>query len=484
MKNNVTLFLFLLIFIFQNFLCAQTNNQQDAQQLLQIKGIFPHLTVWAKGVGSSSETGIGALIPWADKLWIVGYVAHIHGDGIGLYEINEDLTWRKHPESITGTFANRMIHWETQQAAIGPHLIDPEGNVRTLQTLKKHRLAATMRHLRNPEELAYYLTMEGHLFEVNLITLREKQLFNLNKELEFPPGKPPHFKSGFTAQGKVVVAANRYWEEDFLGKVNGGRLAEWDGKKWKILEKNPFVEVSGKQNPRVGSNYGNTLFATGWTKSSVILRMLHNGKWSRYLLPKGGHSWDHAWNTEWMRIREVQTERYLMDMFGIFYELPSVVYQDKIWGIKPICSHLRIVPDFVYWRGLFVMAGDQTDNAVGQPQSGLWFGNIDELYDFGKPSGWGGPWWETEIRAGTISNPFLMTGFDKKVVHLKQQSTHTVNFKIEIDFLGNGTWVTYKTISVEPNGYVHHEFPDGFSAHWVRVSVDKNCIVSVYFMYN
>ena len=30
------------------------------------------------------------------------------------------------------------------------------------------------------------------------------------------------------------------------------------------------------------------------------------------------------------------------------------------------------------------MASDQTDRAVGQPQSGLWFGNIDDLWQMGK----------------------------------------------------------------------------------------------------
>ena len=223
-----------------------------------------------------------------------------------------------------------------------------------------------MRHLKNPEEMVYFLTMEGYLWEVNLKTLESRQLFDLNKELDFPTGQAPHFKGGHTAQGRVVVAANRYWEDDFLGKVQGGRLAEWDGEKWTILERNPFVEVSGKQNPRVGKNYGNTLYATGWTKSSVVLRVLHNGVWTRYLLPKASHSFDHAWNTEWMRIREAQTERYLMDVHGMMYDLPALVYEGRVWGIRPICSHLRIVPDFCFWRGLFVMAGDQTDNAVGQ----------------------------------------------------------------------------------------------------------------------
>lgn len=87
---------------------------------VHVNGVFPNLTVMAKGTGSDSEAGIGALVPWAEKLWAVGYVAHIRGDGLGLYEISEDMTMRRHPASVTGTFANRMVHWPSGQAFIGP----------------------------------------------------------------------------------------------------------------------------------------------------------------------------------------------------------------------------------------------------------------------------------------------------------------------------------------------------------------------------
>lgn len=449
---------------------------------LHIDGVFPQATVRAPGVGSDSETGIGALIPWADRLWGVGYVAHIKGKGIGLYEIGDDMMMRLHPESFTGTFANRMVHWETNQAIIGPHVIDPAGNVRTIEALKSHRLTATARHLKHPESMAYFLSMEGLLFETDLNTLKTKQLANLVKELEIEG--QPHFKGCFTAQGRVVVANNTYEEEEYLGKRASGCLAEWDGEKWTLLERNPFVEVSGKQNPRAGSRYGNTLYATGWCKSSAILRVLHDGVWSRYLLPKASQAYDHTWNTEWMRIREAQTERYLMDLHGIFYELNPLVYGGRVWGIRPICTHLRIVPDFCYWRGLFVMAGDQTDNAVGQPQSGLWFGNIDALWQMGKPKGWGGPWQESEVQPDVPSDPYLMTGFDEKCLHLSHNAAGSVSFTVEVDFLGNGTWVTYQTFQIPAGGYTHHEFPDGFSAHWVRVRCDTACKATAYFVYS
>ncbi len=462
--------------LFPHSLAAQ------APESASIGGVFPKMTVFADGVGSTTETGIGALIPWANKLWAIGYVAHIKGEGIGLYEISDDMTMKKHPASVTGTFANRMVHWETQQAIIGPHAIDPDGNVRTIEALKTHRLTATARHLVSPETMAYFLTMEGKLFEVDLSSLEATELYDLAVELGIQG--QPHFKGAHTAQGRLIVANNTYEEPEFLGRRASGCLAQFDGTSWSILERNPFVEVSGKQNPAPGKRYGNTLFAVGWDKSSVILRVLHEGKWTRYLLPKASHAFDHTWNTEWMRIREAQTERYLMDVHGMFYELPPMIYDGHLWGIRPISTHLRIVPDFCYWRGLFVMAGDQTDNAVGQPQSGFWFGNIDDLWQMGKPKGWGGPWWETPLRADSVSDPFLMTGFDKKVLHLTHDSDETVRFRVEVDFLGDGSWKWYDTYEIPAKGYQHHVFPDGYSAHWVRIKVDNDCKATAYFMYN
>ena len=102
----------------------------------------------------------------------------------------------------------------------------------------------------------------------------------------------------------------------------------------------------------------------------------------------------------------------------------------------------------------------------------------------GKPTGWGGPWWEEPIEADRFSDPFLMTGFDQKTVHLKHDQNTPVSFTLEIDFLGNGTWVEYETITVPATGYTHHEFPPAFSAHWIRVKTDQDCLGSVYFFYN
>lgn len=441
---------------------------------LQVDGVFPHMAIMTPGTGSKSETGIGGLIAWGDRLWAVGYVAHITGSGLGLYEMREDMSFRMHPESVTGTFANRMIHWDSNQAIIGPHFIDEKGTVRTSKELSKHRLTATARHLTDPKNKVYFMTMEGLLFETDVHSLESKLLYDLIKELKIDGYK--HFKGAFTSQGRLVVANNSYDEKEFLETRKAGRLAEWDGKTWTILDDNPYVEVSGRP--------GSTIYAVGWDKRSVILMVREGGKWTRYRLPKGSQTFEHQWCTEWMRIREASTERFLMDAFGLFYELPLFNYDGKVWGIRPIASHLRVIPDFVHWRGLFVMGSDQGDNAVGQPQSGLKFGSIDDLWKMGKPTGWGGLWWNDPVKAGAVSDPFLMTGFDKKVVHLSHESDQPVNFKIEVDFLGDGSWKTYQNLTVPPKGYVPFTFPDAFSAHWIRVTIDRDCTATAHFMYN
>ncbi len=469
----------LQMFAFFLFLTVSAQAQQSEAPPIFVNGASPQIAVVA-GHENRSEAGIGALLPWADRLWFVAYVAHIRGEGTGLYWLDEKMQMHKHPASVVGTFTNRYIHNSSNQAFLGPHVIDTKGNVRTIETIKNVRLTSTMTHLTDPKNKVYMLAMEGEFYEVDVNTLESKQLFNLVKELDIK-GRV-HFKAAFSANGRVVVANNSYYEADYLGKDASGRLAEWDGKTWTILERKPFVEVAGKHWS--AETYGNPIFATGWDKASAILKVFAKGKWLTYRLPKGAQTFDHAWNTEWMRIRDAQTERFLMDLHGIFYELPAQIYDGKILPIRPISNHLRIVPDFCYWRGLFVMGGDQTDNSYGQPQTGLWFGQVDDLWKMGKPAGWGSVWHKQNVRADEVSDPFLMTGFDKKVAHLKQTSNKTVNFKIEVDFLGDGSWATYETISVPANSYKHHVFPTGFSAHWVRVTTSDACNATVTFIYN
>jgi hypothetical protein len=435
-----------------------------------ISGVLPQVAVVADASPARSEIGIGGMVAWAGRLWFVTYVSHTKttGTGAGLYEVSPDLRLEKRPESVDGTYANRMIHDPSRQAVLGPHFIDPDGRVRTVDALVDHRIAATMDHLHDPDNQVYFLTMEGLLCEVDVHSLAVREVADLVAELDVPDGAQPHFKSGHTIDGRVYVTNNTYDERDHRGAQAAGRLAEWDGSAWSIVARTGFNEVTGRRN------FGRAVFATGWDRASAILQVKVGGEWTRYRLPKGSSTYDHFWQTEWPRIREVEHERFLMDCHGLFYELTPTAYEGKVWGVNPVCSHLRVVPDFCAYRGLLVLGGNQATPTggsyplAGEPQSGLWFGKTDDLWQWGKPKGWGGPWWDTEVAAGETSDPYLMTGFDQKVVHFTHNSDQDVDVDIEVDFLGTGAWVRYRTVTVPAREYVNHVFPPGYSAHWVR----------------
>jgi len=455
---------------------------EPKSELLQFSGVVPSLAQVADLGPPRSELGVGCLMPWQGKLYVQNYVSHLSssGTGSGLRIIDEDFAMVRHPDGVDGTYANRMVHHPSNQLIIGPHVVDRDHNVRTVEQFKQVRLGGSAEHLTDPRNMVYMLGMEGELFEMNVHTLEVTHLCDLTRELGTAEPLKCHFKDCYTSCGRLVVVNNDYAEADFLGKQAEGTLAEFDGEKWTVLERKPFSTVSG-----LGS-FGHTIFATGWDRASVILKVFAKGRWSTYRLPKGSRCHDHAWYTEWPRIREVETERFLMDMHGLFYELPRMAYGGRVWGIKPIAQHLRQIPDFCSWRGMLVMAGDQAAPTggnlyVGEAQSSLWFGKTDDLWQFGKPQGWGGPWHQTKVEPGVPSDPFLMTGFDHKCLHLCHDQQRTIRFLVEVDFLGNGSWQPYESLTVA--GYRHHEFPAGFSAHWVRLTAEEPCTATAHFVY-
>ncbi len=423
-----------------------------------------------------SECGIGALMPWADSLWAVTYNSHTKttGTGLGLYRLNESLV----PERVhlhDGTHANRLIHHESNLCLIGPYVIDSKGNWKYIPEFEGHRLTATMRHLREPASKVYYQTMEGQFFEMDVGTRKPVLLHDLAKE--FSLQARPHFKGGYTAQGRVVVTNNGFYA---YGETQAG-LFEYDGNKWQRLSNKPHMDVAAREN------LGNVLFATGWDERSVLFHALVEGKWQLYRLPKASHAMEQAWQTEWMRIREVDTEHFLVDIHGMFYELQPMAFEGRIWGLKPVCQHLRIIPDYCAYRGLLALGGNQTspnnDNnaVVGQPQAGLWFGKTDDLWSWGKPAGWGGVWRKTPVKAGEASDAFLLTGFQNKVLHVAADKA--VSVKVEVDFLGDSSWETLDTVVLGSRGYKPYLFPQGFSAHWVRLTADTTCTATGEFMF-
>jgi len=65
-----------------------TSSKHTEGNPLNIGGVVPSLSVKADLTPVRSESGIGALMPWANKLWLVSYVSHKarSGSGTGLSE--------------------------------------------------------------------------------------------------------------------------------------------------------------------------------------------------------------------------------------------------------------------------------------------------------------------------------------------------------------------------------------------------------------
>jgi hypothetical protein len=444
-------------------------------------GVIPSLAQVAELGPPKSEIGVGCLQPWNGKLYVVNYNSHKarSGAGVGMRVIDENLQMIKHPEAVDGTYANRFVHHNTNRMIIGPHVVDPDHNVTTIAELVPCRLCGVAKHLTDPN-LVYVLAMEGEVFELNPVTFECKQIMDLQEILGTEGEGRVHFKDCYSCFGKFIVCSNEYNEDDWKRQRDQGRLAEWDGEKWTILERKPFVCTAGREG------FGGTTFASGWDQASAILKVYTDADktWRTYRLPKSSHCFDHKWQTEWPRIREVEHERLLMDHHGMFYELSPWAYNNRIWGVRPISTHLWVHGDFCTYRGMLVLGADNASNpGSAEPQSGLWFGKTDDLWKLGKPSGWGGPWWDEAVKAGEPSDPYLMTGFDKKCIHIKHDADKQATFDIQVDFMGCGEFVTYAKMVAPPKGYVQHTFPEGFSAHWVRIVPDTDCTATAQLFY-
>jgi hypothetical protein len=337
--------------------------------VLHSNGIFPGLTATAETGPTRSESGTGALFPWADRLWMVSYLSVPDGGkGSAFYVIHANMTMDKLHEH-NSCYANRMIHSPSNQAFIGPYAVDADGNWRVITDLLHDRLGGMAEHLLDPANKVYMLSMDGPLYEVDVHTLAATKLADLVVELgiDAKGGEQPHFKAMHTINGQTFVASNTFEQQDFEGAARqgskwrgGGRLASWDGKNtsaWTVLERTAFVEITGRRN------FGRVTYAVGWDAASAILKVLDpalNGAWMTYRLPKASHAYDHLWQTEWPRIREVETERYLADIHGAFYEISPLGWGGAAWGIRPVAQHLRIVPDFTSYRGFLVLAATRS----------------------------------------------------------------------------------------------------------------------------
>ncbi len=470
----------------------------DDGEPISISGRYPHLAMFNHG----QECGIGAVVPWAGKLWAVTYSPHMpRGSDDKLYAVDRSLGIEVFPGSVGGTPANRLIHRESNQLIIGPYFIDAQRNVRVLPYSKAPgRPTATTRHLNQPADKVYLFTMEEGLYEIDVHSLDVKTIHpdgHAQGFVDYLPGY--HGKGAYVGQGRLVVANNGAKRSRYAFPYNDktGCLAEWDGSRWGVLEEKPFCEVTGPGGIEGNAREDDPIWATGWDRRSVILKLLDGGRWYTFRLPIGDYSYTaaHGWFTEWPRIREVvparndQPEKLLMNMHGLWFDFPKTFSAKQTAGIRPLAGYLKITADFCHFDGRIVFACDDTaitggNRFVNQSQSNLWFTSFEALGDCGRPAGWGGVWVRDDVEANRPSDPYLLAGFQHRVLHLTHESDHAVRFTIEVDRQGDGQWTVASHVTVPGNGYRYVVLDRSIQGQWIRLRSDKDAKgATAYFHY-
>lgn len=441
----------------------------SAQEPRSISGIYPSLAMF----NNEGECGTGAVVPWADRLWVITYGPHLpFGSSDKLYEITPDLQQVVRPESVGGTPANRMIHDESQQLFIGPYVIDAQRGVRVIPPyIMPGRLTGNARHLTDPAGKIYYATMEEGLYEVDVKSLAVKNFirdgngvkkdFKVETPLSKLDSQLPgyHGKGLYSSQGRVIYANNGDRDKRVLTDPTtpSGALGEWTGSgDWQLVRRNQFTEVTGPGGIR-GSDANAPVWSIGWDAKSLILMLLDNGKWQSFRLPKVSHSYDgaHGWNTEWPRIRDIGEENLLMTMHGAFWSFPKTFSAANKSGIRARSAYLKVIGDFTRWNDRLVFGCDDSAkseflntrkvkggiDSIGQSQSNLWFTSPETPDKLGPTHASGAVWLHDSVKAGDMSDPFLVAGWKHRSVwHID----HASGTSKRVEITGDDEWLTVK----------------------------------------
>ncbi len=147
--------------------------------------------------------------------------------------------------------------------------------------------------------------------------------------------------------------------------------------------------------------------------------------------------------------------------------------------------------DYASFRGMLVMAGVRADAGQGNPhiirsddgKVALWVGAIDDLWKLGRPRGQGGPWKDSAVKTGQISDPYLLSHYERRTLTLRHGTDQPVTIRVELDPTGHGPWVTYKTFTVPPGKSIDHVFPAALHARWIRFTADRDTTATAWLVY-
>jgi hypothetical protein len=82
------------------------------------------------------------------------------------------------------------------------------------------------------------------------------------------------------------------------------------------------------------------------------------------------------------------------------------------------------------------------------------------------------------------SDPYLMTGYDRKRLELSNEGNQPAKFTLEADVTGEGKWVPVKEFVLKPQELARHEFPNWFQAYWVRLISNQDTTGTAQLSYD
>jgi hypothetical protein len=76
-----------------------------------------------------------------------------------------------------------------------------------------------------------------------------------------------------------------------------------------------------------------------------------------------------------------------------------------------------------------------------------------------------------------------MAGYDRKSLRLSHDGANGIDFRVELDFTGNGHWTEHRTLTVPAGEELRYEFEKEVQAYWVRLVAASDCKASGQFIY-
>lgn len=434
-----------------------------------------------------SESGIGALMPWANKLWLTTYPdENGNGSGTGLFSLDEDGHLEL-VEETNKTHAGRAISGE--YAFIGEHKIHQDGTaIRMAGFETTDRITAwavVPGQIPNSEGYVwtYCLTMGGRIYRI-LNDDSTEVVFVGDASTAFNISGQAHFKAMWGTPTRLYVVSNINNPDGRFGyyHIPSSTFTRLDNSIDTRTTGMSYIEVSGSYD---GFRHA---FALGQDNYTGYLYLINGNDSSEpriFLIPLPSRQQVFGWQQEWMRIRQADTtERFIMDFHGGYFALsPFLDGEDNaatgLPRIEALGNHSRTTTDWAVFDGKLWLASNasstQNNNRYpngGQSQSILWgVESVDELLSHTRKARASG--WFYRARQITTDESYMMMsrGYDRKMFYYKNGSETVHNITLY------GYWGTTKqpieVFEVTANELVTFQVPDGMNPDWFSIQSDN-----------